>query len=464
MYKTKYRRPISYDFDLIVIGSGAGGSVAAHIAAADGKKVGIIEASSIGGDCAYQSCIPTKALLKAAETLETVQSASQFGIRTSAASFNYRSVQAWKNKTIASTGVKDEANSLKSNGISIVKGHAHFITPWIISVGIRRYSAKTFLIATGSKSFVPNIPGLTDTGYITYKEAGNLEKLPKSVFIIGGGATAYEYAQIFSVFGSRVHIAESHPHILPKEDSEVGDSAMAALQNRGVRIHTSCRVVAVSGKKGRKVVTFEQHGQQHRVAVEEIMVASGKVPTVDIGLENTGIRYSDDGVVVNRHMQTTKKHIFAAGDVTGNHNATHIGIQESRVAVHNMYHHRRKIVMDYHAIPQVFYGKPEIAVVGKNERELKLTGELFQTSIAPIGILGRSITSNYSAGFVKLTATHSGILLGASIVAPDASEMIGELALAIKYHHHACDVANTVHAFPTWSEAIRIAASQISCI
>lgn len=463
MFKAKYRKPINYDFDLIVIGSGAGGGVAAHLAASEGKKVGIIEAGPIGGTCPHYSCVPTKALLKAVETLETVQTANQFGVRTSGITYNMRSIQSWKEKAVRATGVQNESTAFKSENISIIKGHAHFISPWTVSVGLRRYSAHKFLIATGSSLYVPPIAGLAETGYITFKEAGQLIKMPKSIFIIGGGATAYEYAQIFSAFGTRVHITEKHTHLLPKEDPEIGDSATAALEARGVRAHMAARVVQVSGRKGRKIIIFEQHGQEHKIAVEEIMLATGKTPNVDIGLENTGVHFSDEGIRVNRFMRTNKDHIYAAGDVVGKHLSTHAGMQEGRTAVHNMYH-RKQVPIDYSAIPRVLYGKPEIAIVGKTEHELKLTGELYQTAIAPIGILGRAITSNYTAGFVKIVATHSGIVVGASVVAPHASETIGELSFAVNHRHHACDIANTVHPFPTWGEAVRVAAGNIKCI
>ncbi|MFO0882127.1 MAG: NAD(P)/FAD-dependent oxidoreductase [Candidatus Saccharimonadales bacterium] len=463
MFKPKYRKPISYDFDLIVIGSGAGGGVAAQLAAAEGKKVALIEADHVGGTCPHDSCVPTKALLKAAETLEIVKSADSFGIKAHAASFNYRSIQAWKDSAIRATGVTHDAHTFNSQNITVIKGHGHFVSPWTVSVGLRRYSAHRFLLATGSTVYIPAIEGLADTGFITYKEASRLDKIPKSIFIIGGGATAYEYAQIFSAFGAKVHVAESAIHLLPKTDVEVGDSAEAALVSKGVRVHVAAHVKTISGKSGHKIITFEQHGQQHKVVVEEIMVASGKRPNVDIGLENAGVRYTDDGIFVTKHLRTNKDHIYAAGDVVGHHLSTHAAMQEARVAVHNMYH-RKAVAMDYTALPQVYFGQPELATVGKTERELRMTGEIYQTAIAPISILGRSITSNYTAGFVKINATQSGVILGASIVAPDASEMIGELTLAVAKRLRACDVSNTVHAFPTWSEAIRVAAANIKCI
>lgn len=463
MYKSNHKKPSKYDFDLIVIGSGSGGGVAAHLAAAEGKKVGIIESGPVGGDCSNYSCIPTKALLQAARTLETVQNAHQFGIRANTVSFNYRSVQAWKEQAIAATGVKNESNAFRSENIQLIKGYAHFISPWIVSVGLRRYTARKFIVATGGKVVVPNISGLEDSEYITYKEASSLQKMPKSIFIIGGGSVAYEFAQIFSAFGTRVHIVEKHPHLLASDDPEVGDSARAALEHRGVRVHCAARVINISGSKNRKVVTFEQHGQQHRVSCEQLMLAAGKQPNVDLGLENTGVYFTEAGIRVNKHMQTNKNHIFAVGDVTGHNDSTHASMQEARVAIHNAYHNK-KVAIEYRSIPRIVFGSPEIAVVGKTEHELRLTGELFQTAIAPIGILGKSITSNYSAGFVKIIATHSGIVLGASIVSPHASEMINELSLAVSKRLHACDISNIVHAFPTWSEAIRVACAKIKCI
>jgi len=459
---SNYKKPSRFDFDLIVIGSGGGGGVAAHLAANEGKKVGLIEAHRLGGDAPLAGSIPTEALLKAAKTVETIQFAHQFGIRATGVNLNYRSIQAWKDKAIAATGVYNESSTFKHEGITIFKGRAHFLGPWEVSLGLKHLKARKFLIATGSLPFMPDIHGLDQTGFITYKQASSLIKLPKSIFIIGGGHKAYEYSQIFSAFGVRVHVAEIHDHLLPSEDPEAGDSAEAALAKRGIRVHTGAKVIQVSGNTSRKIVTFEQQGQQHHVVVEEIMVAAGKQPNIDLGLENIGIRYNEAGISVNRSMQTRQKHIYAAGGVLGIDYSTHTAIQQGRVAIHNMYH-RKKIAMSYHAIPRCYSGHPEIACVGISEWQARLTGEIYQTSIAPIGILGRAITSNYSQGIVKIIANQNGVILGASIVAPHASEMLPELTFAIQHHQNACAVANTVHAFPTWGEAIRIAAGKIRC-
>lgn len=456
------KKPNTFDFDLLIIGSGAGGGVAAHLAAGYGKKVGLVEADVLGGDCPNYSCIPTKSLLSAANALDSMKSASKHGLRASNISYNASSLTSWRDSVIAAANGSQNQNAFTSEGIKVIRGNAHFLSPWVISVGNHRYSARKFLLATGSSPAIPAIEGLQEAGYITYKEAGALKAFPKSIVIIGGGGTAYEYSQIFSAFGARVHVIERHTHLLHNEDSEVGDLAEASLQASGVRVHLGAKVVKVSGDKKHKIVAFEQNGQEHRIACDTIMVASGKKPNIDFGLENTGIKFSNLGVRVNSSMQTTKKHIFAAGDIIGGDQFAHVATQHARVAAHNMFH-SKKARFNTHAIPRIFYGMPEIASVGKTEHVLKMTNVSYQTAIAPIGIIGRSGPANYNSGFVKLIATHSGVLIGASIVAPHAGEMLQELTFAIGRGVRACDVAETIHPFPTWSEAIRIAATRIRC-
>jgi pyruvate/2-oxoglutarate dehydrogenase complex dihydrolipoamide dehydrogenase (E3) component len=465
MYSHKFKKPRRYDFNLIIIGSGAGGGLAAHLAAGEGKRVCLIEPHALGGENLVSSSIPTKALLKTAETLDLLRQAPHYGIKASNVTYNYHQVLAWQEKAIASTGARNELDLFRSQGISIIKGHAHFINPWTVSVGQRRYCAERFIIATGSSPAIPAIAGLHETGYITYRQAFRLPRLPRSLFIIGGGAIAYEYAHIFSSLGVKVLIGEAQDHLLPGEDPEVSDSAEASLSTKGVRVVLGAKIVSVAGNHGRKVITFDYKGQERKVVVEEIMVAVGKLPNIDIGLENTGVHYSKAGIRVNRFMQTSQKHLYAVGDVASQFGSyhSHTAIQEARTAVHNLYHNK-KIAMDYTAVPRCIFGMPEIAVVGKTEREMIMLGMPYQTALVPIGIIGKAMTNNYTGGLVKIIATHSGILLGASIVAPTASEMLQELTFAIQHHQHACAISKTIHPFPTWSEAIRVAADKIKCI
>ena len=458
------KKPKRFDFDLIVIGSGAGGGLAAHLAAQEGKKVALIESHALGGENLVSNSIPTKALLKTAETLSVIQESSFYGIKTSNATYNYQRILAWQEKAMANAGLNNEMHMFKSEGISVIKGHAHFISPWVVNVAQHRYCAKNFIIATGSSPMIPLIPGLSESGYITYRQAARLPSLPKNLLIIGGGAISYEYANIYSSFGVKIHLIEKCDHLLPYADAEVSDCAELSLSAKGVKVSTEAQVINVTTSHGRKLVTYQQYDREYRVVVDEIMVATGKIPNIDIGIENTGLHCSKNGIQVNRFMQTNRKHIYAVGDVAGQYKTlhSHAAIQEARVATHNLYH-RNKITMDYSAIPTCVFGIPEIAIVGKSERELILSGDLYQTAIAPISVVGRAITNNYTTGFVKLVASHSGVLLGASIVSPCASEILQELTLAIRHHMHACEISKTVHPFPTWSEAIRVAADKIQC-
>lgn len=459
------RRDHVYDYDLIILGSGAGGGVTAHIAARQGKKVAIIEDDAVGGECPNFGCVPTKALLQAAEYYRSAQKAKRFGIRVSTLNFNYATVKKWKDEAVARTGVIEGDRAYAAEGIAVIKSHAHFISPNEVSTGQRRLSAPKFLIATGTKNFIPPIEGLEQTGYLTYRDAIDLTKPLKSVFVIGGGAIGCEFAELFASFGSKVTIAEFAPHLLPKEDGEVGELIAAVFEhNLGVDVRTGAEVVSVQQKAGKKLVHYKQGGQVHMARVDEILVATGKVANTDLGLENAGVKYDRRSIEVNPFMQTSAKHIFAAGDVVGPYMFTHMASYQSRIAAHNLFAPRKEWVKaDYHAVPRCVFVTPEAASVGLTEAEIKQKGWKYQVGTAPVSVIGRANTTDEDIGFVKVMASEpGGVLLGASIVSPRAGEMIHELTLAIQNRLTAQNVVDTIHAFPTWSEAVRIACAKVT--
>ncbi len=460
MHKTRHKRPLHFDFDLIVIGSGSA-SAGAHLARREGKKVAIVEADLIGGECPNVGCVPTKALLQAAEVYRTAKDGARFGIRASGLSVSYPSVKAWKDLAVKRTGTSEGAQLFAHEGIKLLRGHAHFLSPWSISVNGRRYTARNFLIATGTRPVVPPIPGLKEAGYLNHRSALDLIRLPKSVFIIGGGAIGCEFAELFNTFGVKVHLAEFAPVLVPLEDPEVGETLADLFERRGVNVQTAAKVIRVDKKGSLKVVSFEQNGAIHQATVEEIFVSAGMRPNTDLGLENAGVNYTKAGITTNTYMQTAAKHIYAAGDVVGPYRFTHMASYQSRIATHNMFHRKRKFFAEYHAVPRCVFVEPEIACVGLTERELKQRRKPFQTASVPIAVLGRANTSDTHEGFVKVLATPKGKLLGASIVSPRAGEMIHELALAVRHGMYARSVAQTIHAYPTWSEAIRLACQKI---
>lgn len=461
MYKPIHRRPLHFDFDLLVIGTGSGGGVAAHIAARAGKKVAVIEAEKVGGECPNFGCVPTKSLLHAADIYRTAKNGEKFGIKASNLSFDYKAIKAWKDAVVRHTGTEEGEAYFNLEGIKVIHGHAHFLDPWTISVGGLRYRAKQFLVATGTTSVVPPIPGLSEAGFMTYREAIDLTSVPKSVFVIGGGAIGCEFADLFCTFGAKVHIADVVNRLVSVEDAEVGELLGALFERRGMKIHTGARVTRVSTEGKDKVVTFEKDGQVHQVTVEAILLATGKAANTDLGLENAGVAYDRGGIKVNAYMQTTSKHIYAAGDVVGPYRFTHTAAYQSRIAVHNMYHREKKAKAKYHAVPRCVFVEPEIACVGVTEQQLKNENYPYQVGAVPITVIGRANTSGVDTGFVKVLATKEGILIGASIVSPRAGEMIQELTLAIQHRMTARQVAETIHAYPTWVEAVRSACMKI---
>lgn len=450
-----------FDYDLIVIGSGAGGSVAADIVAAAGKRVALIEGDTLGGECPNWGCVPTKALLHAAHIYDAAKHGAQFGIRGSAVGYNYPSVKAWKDLAVKRTGASSGERYYQSRGISVFHGDAHFINTHEITINRRHLSAAHFIIATGSQLLVPDIQGLNTVPYLTARTALELNRPPKSLFIIGAGAVGSEFAELFSIFGSKVYLADVAPRILSKEDEEVGELVGEYFARvRGMEILSSTKVIRVQ-KEGIIVrVTYLRGGEEHSVRVDAIMVATGKAPAVDLGLENAGVEYTPKGIEANEHLITSQPHILAAGDVLGRNMFTHMSVYESRIAAHNILH-KQKVSPNYKAVPRVTFVTPEVASVGLSEAACLKRDLHVKTAIATLNIIGRSNANNFRDGFCKVITDKRGVLLGATVVAPHAGEIIHELTLAIQHGLTAHDVANTLHAFPTWSEIVRVACGKI---
>ncbi|MBP6880538.1 NAD(P)/FAD-dependent oxidoreductase [Candidatus Saccharibacteria bacterium] len=449
-----------FDYDLIVIGSGSGGGVAAHIAAKKGKKVAIFEKHRVlGGECPNWACVPTKALLYAAETYHTAKTASQYGISIQNISVNYPRVKAWKDLVVKRTGTEHGDESFADSGIAVYHENARFIDKDTITAGGKRFRARKFLIASGTTNFIPPITGLLDTGFLTFFDAIDLTKAPRSIFIIGGGAIGVEFAHLFNRFDVKVTLLEVAAQLLGREEPEAAELTKAVLENRGVRIITGGTIFSVKKNGNKKIISYSDGKTASTLMVDEILVAAGKKPNVDLGLENAGVKYTPRGITTNRFMQTSKKHIYAAGDVVGPYQFTHTASYQSRLAGHNMFSRdKNKVAVDYSAIPRCIFFSPEIASVGLTELEVQRAGIATRVGRAPISVIGRSNTENQSTGFVKIIANKKGQILGATIVAPRAGEMIHELGLAIRMKTTVEQVASTIHAFPTWSEAIRVAA------
>lgn len=455
-------KKFSYDYDLIVIGSGAGGSSAATIAAREGKKVAIVEADTFGGTSPNWGDVPTKALLHAAHLFDQARLGTRFGLRSGSIGYNYPSLRDWKDIAVKRTGVGGNRKYYENEGIATLHGNAHFLSPHEISVNRHTYSAASFLVATGADWTLPDIHGLSDADYITPRSILEALKPPKSLYVVGGGSVGVELAQLMATFGTKVYIADIASRLLPGYDSEAGELMEKILTTqKNMVILTQTRTIAVENENVARRVTYNRGGHEHSLRVDEVLVAAGRIPNVDLGLENAGVDYSAKGIAVNDYLQTSAKHIYAAGDVLGRHGYTHAALLDSRVAVQNLLS-KNKLVPDYTTLPRVVFTYPGVASVGLTEDDCLRRDLHVKKATAPLSIVSRSNVSDFRDGFVKLIADKKGVLLGATIVAPGAEEMIHELALAVKYGHTAAQVAATPHAFLTWSEAIRVAASKLA--
>lgn len=451
-----------FDYDLIVIGSGAGGSAAATIAARAGKKVAIVEANTFGGESPNRGDVPRRAFMHAALVYDEARAASRFGLRTSTIGYNYPSLQQWKELVVKRTGAGNNRRYYEKQGVTTFAGAAHFLSPHEITINRRHLSAERFLVATGSHYSVPDIVGLSELGYLTPHTIFDLTRPPKSLYIIGGGGVALELAQLMAIFGTKVYIAEVAARLLPKEDTEVGELMEQLLhKQKGVISLTQTRTLAVEKAGLSKRVTYTRGGVEKSVRVDEVLVATGRMPNVDLGLENASVAYTPKGIEVNDHLQTTARHIYAAGDVLGKSTETHTALLQSRVAAHNLFN-KNKAVPDYTATPHLTFTAPAIASVGLSEDDCLRRDLAIKVAMAPLSIIVRSNTSDYSDGFVKIVTDRKGVILGATVVSPAASEIIHELALAVKYELTAAEVADTPHAFLSWSEAVRVAAGKLA--
>lgn len=455
------RKP-QFDYDLIVIGSGAGGSPAATIAASSGKKVAIIESDVFGGESPNWGEIPVKALLHAAQLYDDARSGTRFGLRSGAIGYNFLSLKNWKDLAIKRTGAGGNRKYYEKHGIDTFASVAHFLTPHEISINRRHLSAKQFLIATGSHWETPAIAGIEHISYYTPKNILDLTRPPKSLLVVGGGSASLEFAQLFAIFGTKVYITEKAARLLPEEDQEAGELFEKLLhEQKGVTILTQSRILSVQKDGLGKRVTYSRAGNERSFRVDEILVTTGRTPTVDIGLENASVSYTPEGIEVNDYLQTSANHIYAAGDVLGNKKYLHTALMESRVAAHNLLN-KQQMSPDYEATPNVTFTNPGIASVGLTEDDCLKRDLDIKKSFAPLNMTARSNTSDFRDGFVKLIADKKGVLLGATIVAPHADEIIHELSLAIRHGLTAAQIASTPHAFLSWSEAIRVAASRLN--
>ena len=444
-----------FDYDLAVIGGGSGGYAAARTAAADGLKTVVLEGGEeVGGLCILRGCMPSKALLYAAEVLHLASHADLWGIRADNVTFDFAQVMARKNALI-----KDFADyrrqQLAGGKFKFLRALARFADPHTLELSTGdKLTAANFVIATGSVVAPPPLPQLEDVGYLTSDTALSLARLPKSLIVLGGGPVAVELAQFFARFRVRVTLVQRSAHVLSKLDDDTTGELEKVFRREGIHLYTGTKPLDARRVEDGKEVALEHNGQTVRVRAEEILFALGRVPNIaSLGLEDIGVQVEDRRIVTNDQMQTSLPHIYAVGDCTGLNEIVHIAIQQGEVAAHNAAHSDRMKQMDYRLLTEVVFTEPQVAVVGLTEKSARAASRPYLAASYPFSDHGKSLIMEAKDGFVKLLADPaSGEIIGGCCVGPVGGELIHEIIAAMHKRMTVHELAAMPHYHPTLAE------------
>jgi dihydrolipoamide dehydrogenase len=451
--------------DMVVIGGGPAGYVAAITAAQLGGKVTLVEEAKLGGTCLNRGCIPTKFMLRSVESYQSLKTAERYGINVSGANLELTKMQASKNGVISSlaSGVK---GLLSGNKVEVLSGRAKLTSSGQIEVGSAHGKKETFnadkiILATGAKPIILPIPGAGGPDIMSVDDLLEVKELPKSLVIIGGGVVGVEMATVFAKLGSRVSLVEMMPHCLPAQDDEIALALESVLRDSGIQVCSGARVSGIDDTDGGKAVIFSKGDAGQKIEAEAVAIAVGYRPNVEgLGLEECGVAVEGGGIQVNEKMETSVPNIFAAGDVVGGMMLAHVAIAEGIVAAENARGLNSR--MDYNSVPQCIYSLPAVASVGLTEAAAVARGYEVQVGRFPLKASSMAVILGEQEGFVKLIAERKyGQLLGVHIIGPHAPCLISEAVIAIKLESTVDDILATVHAHPSLSEAIWEAAADV---
>ena len=446
--------------NIIVIGGGVGGYVAAIHGARLGAQVVLVEKDTLGGTCLNRGCIPTKALLQSADVLSLARGAETFGVLIEKASLDFSAAMKRK-ETVVKQLVSGVNSLMRKNKIRVVKGTGTIIDPRTVKVLESNEEVKgdSIIIATGSKPSTVLVEGINEPGVITSDEALVMEQLPQSTVVIGGGVIGLEFAQILSRMGVKVIVVEMMPQILPTEDTEMARILEQVLKEDGIEVFTGATVTGITGtKQGEKKVSFTKAGGEEERTVEKVLVAVGRCPnTDDLGIEKLGIVMDGDRIVASERMETNIPGVYAVGDVVGGLMLAHVAMAEGKCAMENTIGSDSKI--DYRAVPRCVYTSPEMAGVGLTEEQANEEYQNVKVGRFPFIANGRAVILNETKGMVKIIAEAKyGQILGVQIVGSQATELIAEAMLGIQLEATINDIASSIHAHPTLSEVMMEAA------
>jgi pyruvate/2-oxoglutarate dehydrogenase complex dihydrolipoamide dehydrogenase (E3) component len=445
-------------YNLVVIGAGTAGLVTAAGAAGLGAKVALVERDLLGGDCLNVGCVPSKALIRSARAAAQVRDADRFGIRVPpGARVDFPAVMERMRRLRAGISPHDSAARFRSLGVDVFLGQAAFTGPDTIDVGGKILRFRRAVIATGARAHHPPVPGLAEAGFLTNENVFSLTELPPRLAVVGAGPIGCELAQSFARFGSRVHLLANHSQILPREDRDAAQLVEKALRRDGLELTLNCQIDRVEKRGHEKVVQLTTTRGKQEIVVDEILVGAGRVPNVEgLNLEAVNVRYDRrEGVSVNDRLQTSNPSIYAAGDICSRYKFTHAADAAARIVIQNALFKGRAKASALN-IPWCTYTAPEVAHVGLYEDEAKGRGIAFRTFTQEFGDVDRAVLDGEAEGFVKVLIGSKGDkILGATIVAAHAGDMISQLTLAMVGGLGLGTIAKTIYPYPTQAEAIK---------
>lgn len=452
--------------DVLIIGGGPGGYVAAIRAHQRGLNVGLVERAELGGVCLNWGCIPTKALLYSAGLLDDIRNARQHGIHVENVTADYGGAHK-QSRRAADRLRKGVEFLLRNNKVTVYEGEAQFTSPTEVTVrgaeGEQKVQAKDIIIATGGRP--RTLPGLEPDGeyVLTSREALAVSELPESMVIIGAGAIGVEFASIFSTFGVDITIVEALPRILPLEEPEISQELTRLFTRRGIKMKTGAKVAGVDkGDGGVKVHVEDEQGKTETIEADKVLVAIGVTGNIEnLGLERIGVTTEHGAIKVNEHMQTNVPHVYAVGDVVGAPHLAHVSSEEGLLAVEAITGGQVRPV-DYAKVPRATYCHPQVAAVGLTEAEARERGYDVQVGTFPLRGNGLAVATGRTDGFVKIVSEKKyDEILGVHCIGPEASELIAEIGLGLTIETTIHDVSATIHAHPTLSESVREAAMAV---
>ena len=456
----RWPRPRRFDRNVVVIGAGSAGLVAAYIAAAVKAKVTLIEKDRMGGDCLNTGCVPSKALIKSARVLSQMRRAADYGLRVPPVAFDFAEVMERVQRVVNAVAPHDSVERYTALGVECLRGEARITSPWTVSIdGRQTLSTRSIVIAAGARPIVPPLPGIERSRVLTSETLWQLRELPRRLVVLGGGPIGCELSQAFARFGAQVTQVEMLPRLLAREDPDAAERVRARFAAEGIDVRTAHRATRV--EPGGTLVC-EHAGGEARFAFDVLLCALGRVPnTAGYGLEELGIPTTRSRTVeTNEYLQTLYPNIYACGDVAGPYQFTHTASHQAwYAAVNALFSPYRRFRADYSVIPWATFTEPEVARVGLNETEARERGIEYEATLYDLADLDRAIADGAAEGFVKvLTAPRSDRILGATIVGEQAGDLLIEFITAMKHGIGLNKILGTIHIYPTLAEANKYAA------